>query len=107
LGGLETVVFSTRRLVKPPVPLNWLAPAPVTRPPVLWSSKPVLKVAPLGEAVVLEAEALVVVGVGAAGALPAAAVLVVAGVVTVGASIAVAVGRLGGAAAELLVDVVL
>src|SRR5439155_20065717 len=86
LGGLETAVFCTLRLVKPLVPLNWLAPGPVPMTPVLWSSKVLTKAAPSGEPVVPETGVLVVVGVVAV----RASVAVATDVLVAGASVAVA-----------------
>jgi hypothetical protein len=55
---------------------------PVTMTPALWSSKPLLKVAPLGGAVAP----------------------VVAGVVAAGPSVAVAAGMVGGGGAAVVLD---
>src|SRR5438067_13779285 len=68
LGALAATVFATLRLDAPLVLLNWLASLPVTRAPVLWPSKLLLKLAPSGEAVVPETGAVVVAGAVAAGA---------------------------------------
>src|SRR5437773_8287392 len=78
LGALAASVFATLRLDAPVVLLNWLASLPVTRAPVLWPSKLLLKVAPPGEAAVPEAEVLGVAGVVAAGASVAVAAGVLA-----------------------------
>src|SRR5437588_5055807 len=87
-GALAATVFATLRLDAPLVLLNWLTSLPVTRAPVLWPSKLLLKLAPLGEAVVPEAGVVVVAGLVAAGASAA----VVAGLVAAGASAVVVAG---------------
>src|SRR5947207_3915464 len=90
LGALADTVFSTLRVDAPLVLLNWLASLPVTRAPVLWPSKLLLKLAPSGEAVVPETGAVVV-----------------AGAVAAGASAAVVAGIVAAAGANLLAGVVL
>src|SRR5437588_8938232 len=83
-GALAATVFATLRLDAPLVLLNWLTSLPVTRAPALWPSKLLLKVAPLGAAVVPETGVVVVPETGVV-VVPEAGVVVVpeAGVVVV------------------------
>src|SRR3954447_21438425 len=98
LGALAASVFSTLRLDAPLVLLNWLTSLPVTRAPVLWPSKLMLKVAPLGAVVVPESGVLVVPESGVL-VVPESGVLVVAGVVAAGSSTAVVAGIVAGVGA--------
>src|SRR4051812_27277449 len=114
LGALAATTLSTLRLATPLVLLNWLTSLPVTRAPVLWPSKLLLKVAPLSAVVVPESGVLVVPESGVlvvpeSGVLvvPESGVLVVAGVVAAGSSTAVVAGIVAGVGAELSAGVVL